>query len=630
MENAAVAALFAEMADLLEIQGGDQYRIRAFRRISRVIENQREPVAMMLRHGTLLKLPGVGEGGYRRIKDILATGTCGDLTRLRAKLGPGVRGLMKVRGIGAKTVRVLHAQGISSVEQLELAARLGTLRDLPGFGDRTTERILGAIEAARKDIGRVPLPAALALGGAMVEAMRADGSVLRAELAGSVRRRKSTIGDLDILVASNAPAAVIARFVSLPQVGEILLKGAKGRASVRAQNGQQVDLRVLVPEEFGAGMHYFTGSQQHNIYVRARGNRRGLKISDHGIFRRADEFRLSPGRFEEEIFAAIGVPFIAPELRENCGELEAAERGQLPALVVDAEIRGELHVHDAGWDPHEWAASARALGLEYLALTGGADAALLRRAQDKHGVRLLRGASVKIAADGTLDGDSSTLRDAEWVIAGCEDALDLPRAEMTARLVRAMETGLVDCIAHPTNRIIDGRDASDLDMEKLLRAAVRCNVSLEISGDPMRLDLDDVSVRRAREIGASLAVTSDATRPADLAQRMYAVFVARRGWLERKDVLNTFPVAAIEERRRARLRKAAVATSAYVSSAPVINDREVRALARALEARTLSDELRERLDAYLQRGDDPTLEAALRRQSDNPLQAAFSLLTRAS
>ena len=642
MDNKDVSAAFAEMADLLEISGGDAHRIRAFRRIARVLDALAEPLAELLKYQRLEQLPGIGEGAIARIKEILRSGTCTDLRQLRATLPAGLRDVAEIEGIGPKTVRLLYAHlRIGSVDELEIAARSGRIARIPQLGERTQERALRGIEVFRKRIGRVLLADAIVRGMEIVEELRGHPAVIQCDLAGSARRRKETVRDLDVLVATHDSVPIVSAFAQLPGVSEVIVQGTS-RCSVRLDTRQQVDLRLLPPESYGAGLHYFTGAQQHNIYLRARGNRMGLKISEHGVFSRRDEsHRLLPGETESEIFRAVGLPFIPPELRENTGEIEAAAKGTLPVLVEEVQILGDLHLHtksSIGTDSaRAMVEEARRLGLRYVAITDraqdltprlAAQTAHLRALERETGVRVAAGIEVAIGPAGELECDASILRDRDFVVASLQDHLDLPRAEMTGRVLRAMETGLVDLIAHPSGRLIGERSAWTIDMERVLKAALRMGVAVELHSGPRRLDLDSAGCRRARELGVSIAICSGAGRAAEMSRRRFGVYAARRGWLEAKDVLTAQPWAIVEERRRDRLRKVQGGGNAKsaVQSDATKRARETSRLKSALAKRPLGEKLRVRLEHYFHGTPDPALEAALLALSENPIQKAFEIL----
>ncbi|MCA9668330.1 MAG: DNA polymerase/3'-5' exonuclease PolX [Myxococcales bacterium] len=658
--------MFFEMADLLQIKGGEDFRARAFRRIGKAIDNLPHPLPRMLTRGQLRAVPGIGEGGEHRIKEILRSGTCKDHRELRAVLPPGLRDMLSIEGLGPKRIRLIYQHlRVGTVEELEWAARSGMLARLPGLGETTAESLLRAIEAYRARVGRVPLAESLRRAEAVAEALAEISGVERAVVAGSARRRSPTIGDLDVLVMSEDPGPVMARFLTLPQAGAVVRDGSTFSA-IRLRSGQQVDLVVLPPHEYGAALHYFTGSQLHNIAVRLRADRMGLKISEHGVYTRDDERRIG-GASEEELFAAVGLAYIAPELREDSGEIEAAERGRLPQLLEASQLRGDLHMHTVASDGansiREMAERARTLGHEYIAITdhskamglaNGLDERRLReqasaiRAMGREmGITVLAGIEVDIMPDGELDLDPATLAELDWVVASVHAELDQPMSLMTRRVIRAIESGVVDCIGHPTGRRLCQRDPSQIDLEAVLVAARQAGVALECNGNPGRLDLDGVECRQAKELGAPIVVSSDAHSVAELAQQRYGVWTARRGWLEAGDVLNTRSARELLEWRAARLARfgfAGFARTVIVSASdapPGIDSSEQRSepristpdagdldveLASALDQRPLPDHVRQRIEGFLRGEQDGALFAALARRSTNPLQEAFGLM----
>lgn len=668
MQAKQAAALFAEMAELMEIRGGDPYRARSFSRAARILEKLDEPLVDALRFGALARRRGIGEGTLARLSEMLRTGTCRDLQALRGDMPAGVRQLLSVDGIGPKTVRLLWTHlRIGSLEELERAARGGRLAALPRFGERQAERIVAALEGHRKKTRRTPLAEALAIAGGLIAALDELETVQRVELAGSARRRKETVGDLDILVASYEPLAVSSHFITLPAVDEVLSRGAS-KTSVRLSSGQQVDLRVLGPETFGAALCYFTGSQQHNIMLRARGNKRQLKISEHGIFTRATELRLA-GAHEEEVFAAIGLPWIAPELRENAGELEAAEQRALPRLVERGDLRGDLHAHSDASDgrasAETLAHAAAARGLSYLALTehsqtlgaarGLEGAALLARLRELREleqrlgkIRLLAGVEVEILPDGSLDLPGAVLSELDWVVGALHGALDQPREVLMRRIVRALESGHLDALAHPTGRHLRDRpDGLDLDIDLLLHRARRHDVALEVNGAALRLDLPAELCRRAVRAGVALILSSDAHDVAELAQLELALMTARRGWVEARSVLNTLDVETLLAGRRARKGRhlSAVAernddgeATATATKEGDTTDKEgdttdeetgnanLAALQQALLSPPFAATLRARLESWLRGEADAELTLALEYLSENPTRRAFELL----
>jgi DNA polymerase (family 10) len=675
--NAELAAVFAEMADLSQIAGGNPHRIRAFRRTARVLEDLPESAASLLGRGALHKVPGLGEGSVVRIKQILRTGTCDEHRRLRSQLPVGLRDLLEVKGIGASTARRLwqHLK-IASLEQLEWACRTGQLEKVPRMGQRTAEKLMRSIAEHRLRVGRLPYADSRRMGERLVAQLADNPAVQQLQLTGSVRRGKATIGDLDMLVASDDGLAITSHFVTLPEVESVLVQG-DGRASVRLSTRQQCDVRVVAPECWGAGLHYFTGSKLHNIAVRARGLKvAGLKISDKGIFVRDTDQRVAPGTAEADIFAAARLPFIPPELRENTGEIEAAEQGRLPRLVDSGDLRGDLHCHTLASDgrgtAEEMARAAAALGHDYLAITDHTQALSVARGLDERRLvaqrrhlaeledhlgllRLAAGTEVDILADGSLDLDVDVLRGMDWVVASIHSHLDQPGSEITDRLVAAIRTGVVDCIGHPTGRRLDKRAGAELDLERLLDEARRYGVAIEVNGNPYRMDLPDIDARRAAQLGVPLAVNTDAHAPAHLSRQEYGLVTARRAWLEPRHVLNCQPWQVLADRRRDRLRSGSVAVggieavpvddfeeparplpSGHWPEQPVVGDggEDVEPpvddddadLGDRLAARPLEPELRQRVDDWLRNGGDPALEEALGALGANPMQVAFGLL----
>jgi len=572
-ENSEVAAIFHEMADMLDISGNNPFRIRAFHRAAQSIENLPESAGQMLEKGTLARVPGIGAGILGRVKQILETGDCEDHAELRKEVGDGLLEMMKIEGIGPKTVKLIFTElGIQSVDALEAAAQQGHLARLPRMGEKSQAKILDAIAAYRRHSGRILLGEALPEGMAIVEALRENPVVERIDLAGSSRRRQETIGDLDVLVASTDVKQVMDHFVSLPQVHNVMLRGDT-KCSVHLRRGMQVDLRVVRPESFGAALHYFTGSKMHNIAVRDRGKRRGLKINEYGIYREGGEQSIG-GRTEGEIFASVGLPYIPPELRENQGEIEAAEADQLPHLIEESDLRGDLHCHtdftDGTASVLEMAEAAAALGFDYLAITDhsrsltvarGLDLARLaeqgkvvREVEQELGeIALLTGIEVDILPDGELDLPPDVLHELQWVVASVHSHFNLSAEDQTARVIRAMESGVVDCIGHPSGRLLGQRDGYPIDMDRVIQTAARLGVALELNAFPDRLDLDPPHCRQAREMGVPVVINTDSHAPAHLAQRAFGIYTARRGWLEPKDVLNTRSVEQIRAWRAQRL-----------------------------------------------------------------------------
>lgn len=567
MENAEVARILSEIADLLELTGGNAFKVRAYRRAAQVIDLHPGSIAELWRAGGVGELPGVGAHIAEKIGELVDTGECREHARLSALVPPGVLEMLRIEGVGPKTVEAIWKNlGIEDLAGLEEACRSGRILEAARMGPTRARAILGALERHRARSGRMLLHRALEHAEAMLERLRTVPGVVRAEAAGSLRRRKETVGDIDLLVAARDAEPVVRAFTQLSGVSSVLAEGPT-KASVRLRAGIQADLRVLPPESFGAALHYFTGSKSHNIALRTRAVKRGLKISEYGVFDRAG--RRLGGATEEEVFRAVGLPFIPPELREATGEIEAAEGGRLPRLVEESDVLGDLHVHsrassDARSDLDELAAAARALGRSYVAITDhsrarplGLDADRLRdhaaaiRALDARldgRPRLLAGVEVDILPSGVLDLPDEALSGLDCVVASIHSRLADPAPRNTERIVRALRSGAVHVLGHPTGRQIGTRDGYALDLERVLEVARAERVALEVNAMPERLDLTDVGCRAAKAVGVPVVISTDAHDATHLANLRYGVWVARRGWLEAKDVLNALPLAELRRR----------------------------------------------------------------------------------
>jgi DNA polymerase (family X) len=566
VHNADIARVFGQIADLLEIEGANPFRVRAYRNAARELEMLGVPAADMLARGEdLRELPGIGDDLAAKIAEIVATGSCKALEKLRHELPPTITQLLEIPRLGPKRVRALYEQlGVKTLEQLAEAARSGRIRALGGFGPKTEQAILDALAAHATTPARMERAIAAQYAEPLREALAQIDGVQQAVIAGSYRRARETLGDIDILVSASAAGPVMERFVRYDEVSEILAHGDT-RSTVVLKCGLQVDLRVVAPESHGAALLYFTGSKAHNIALRRIAQARGLKLSEYGVFRDA---RRTAGATEESVYRALGLPWIAPELRENRGEIEAARAGKLPRLIERAELRGDLHVHTRASDGHDtlraMAEAARAAGLEYIAITEhsrrlavahGLDPQRLRQQMaeidalnaELKGITVLKGIEVDILEDGRLDLPDEVLAECDLVVGAVHSAFDLPRAKQTRRILRALENPHFTILAHPTNRVIGTRAACEVDMLRVLRQARASGCFLELNAQPERLDLSDAHCQLARDEGVLVAIGSDAHGTRDYANLDWGIGQARRGWLGPDDVLNTRPLAQLRK-----------------------------------------------------------------------------------
>ncbi len=557
--NLELADCFHEVADLLELREENAFRIRAYRRAAQQLESLGEDAVDALAGGR--KIPGIGADLAAKIREWAGTGTIGFLEELRAGLPRGVRTLMSLPGVGPKTARLLYERlGIDSVERLEEACRSGAVLRVPGIGARTCANLLRGIETWRLGQARLPLARALPLADALVRGLRAEPAVREVEIAGSLRRRVETIGDLDVLVTSDRPAAVLEHFVRLPPVAAVLARG-ETKCSVRHHDGIQVDLRVVEPDAFGAALQYFTGSRHHNVKLRELAVRKKLKISEYGVF--DERGRRVAGRTEAEVYAAVGLPWIPPELREDTGEIEAALAGALPPLLEVGHLRGDLHAHTDWSDGHHplaaLVAAAEARGYEYIVVSDHSRSATIARGlppeqlraqlaeiralQPRHRIRILTGTECDILADGALDFPDELLAELDVVLAAVHSRFRQGGPEMTRRICRALENPHVRVLVHPTGRLLGSREPYEVDLEAVFATAARHGTAVEINGSPWRLDLKDSHARRARDLGLALAVDTDAHSLSELAHAELAVATARRAWVGPGQVVNARPLA---------------------------------------------------------------------------------------
>jgi DNA polymerase (family X) len=558
IHNEDIARAFDEIADLLEIDEANPFRVRAYRNAARSVRELGRELSDMVAAGEdLTELPAIGDDLAAKIEQMVKSGHMEALDKLHRRLPAGLEPLMQLPGLGAKRVAALyHRLGIDGLAALRRAAEAGKIRLLAGFGEKTEVRILEAMAAHRETEHRILRRTATAYAEPLMAWLRQVDGVREVVTAGSYRRGRETVGDLDILVAASDGERVMQHLLAYDEIGEVLSHGHT-RTTVLLKSGLQVDVRVVPRRSFGAALHYFTGSKGHNIAIRRLGQQRGLKINEYGIFR-GDE-RIA-GEREAEVFKAVGLPFIEPELREASGEIEAARRHRLPRLIEANALRGDLHMHTTATDGHAdlkcMARAARDYGLEYVAVTEhsqrlhmvhGLDAKRLLAQIDEiarlnaeiGGITILAGIEVDILENGELDLPREVLSRLDLVIGAVHSHFDLPQRRQTERIQRAMDGPCFSILAHPTGRLLGEREAYAVDMERIVEHARDRGCFLELDAQPQRLDLDDRHCHLAREYGVLVAIDSDAHRPEDFANLADGVIQARRGWLEAQDVLNT-------------------------------------------------------------------------------------------
>jgi len=566
MNNQQVAALFYEFADLLDILGVEWKPI-AFRKAARNIETLEADVKTIYEKKGLAgleEIPGVGKAIAEKTAEWLTTGRMKELEATRKKLPKGIVDLMKVRGVGPKTVKVLYKKlRIATIPQLEAAAKAGKIRKLEGFGEKSEQDMLEAIAFMRKGSERVSLGIALPLAREIEAALRKVKGVHDVMLGGSVRRRRETCKDIDVLVVADKAAPIMEAFTTLPNVVKITGKGDT-KSGVLLAEGIPADLRVVPAKSFGAAVQYFSGSKEHNVHLRQLALKKGLTLNEYGLFTVKGK-KYVCGRSEEEIYKRIGVPFVPPELRENSGEFGIKK---IPRLIDYDALRGDLHMHtrhsDGTVTPEKMVEAAVAMGYEYIAITdhsvsevqaNGLDAkrlvkylAEIRALQKKHDdIRIFVGSEVSIKPDGSLDYPDKLLKELDIVVASLHSSLTMEREKATKRVLRALSNDHVTIFGHPTGRVINGRPGIDFDTEKVFDAAKDNGVLLEINSQPRRLDLQDVLIRRAKDAGCRFIIDTDAHHPDHLRFAEYGIAMARRGWLEASDVANTLPLKKFEK-----------------------------------------------------------------------------------
>jgi DNA polymerase (family 10) len=566
VSNQEIASILYEIADLLELKGV-QWKPRAYRKAAQSVETLGEPVVSIYEKGELQKIPGIGESIAEKIQEMIEKGKLKYLEDLRSEFPEGVRELENIEGIGPKTALTLHAKlGIQTIDDLEKAARQGRIRELKGFGETVEKNILDGISRYRSTDERYPLGYILPVASRIEEQIRKNKAVIRVVVAGSIRRWKETVGDIDILVTSSDPKKVMEHFCTLPQVNKVIVKGEK-KSTILVGDNLHVDLRHIEEEQFGAGLMYFTGSKAHNIALRKRALKQGMSLSEYGLVRERNKETVAK-REEEEIYKALGLPYIPPELRENRGEIDAAEAGKLPRLIRQDQIRGDLHVHSE-WSEgndsiEDLARKALEIGYEYFALCDHAQSLGIARGlteddlkkqrkeidtvnESIQDITILAGIEANIGSDGRLDMKREVLEDLDLVIAGIHSGFKQTEEKITKRVITAMEEEPVHMIVHPTGRILQKRLPFHIGLQRVYETASEQGVFLEINAFPTRLDLSDIHARAAKDKGVLLGIGTDTHDISHLRYMELGVAAARRGWLEKKDVVNTRSLADLRK-----------------------------------------------------------------------------------
>lgn len=557
VHNNDIAETLEKMANLLEIKGENQYRIRAYRGAAQTIRNLSGSVSDMGDDEDLSDLPNIGKDLAGKIRKIVRTGTFPDLKKLEKQVPPGLNRIMDISGLGGKKVKKIYDElKIKSIDDLKKAAENGKIREISGFGEKTEESIKEGIETIESTGERVKLPVAEEITRDLVEYLKKDKKIKKIDVAGSNRRKKETVGDADILVTCKKGSGVMKRFVEYEDVEKVLAEG-ETRSSVKLRSGFQVDLRVLPQVSYGAALVYFTGSKAHNIAIRKIAGKKKFKINEYGVFR--GDNRVAGGT-EKEVYEKIGLPFIEPELREDRGEIEAAKKDRLPELAGVDDIRGDLHTHskltDGKYTIEEMADAAKDRGYEYIGITehsrhvtvaGGLKPKEVEREMKRidklnkklRKITVLKSIEVDILEDGSLDLPDSLLKHLDYTVCAVHYKFDLSRKKQTERIIRAMDNKYFNILAHPTGRMLKQRKPYEVDLEKVIDAAKERGCVLELNCHPERLDLNDVYCKTAKERGVRIAVSTDAHSMDELDYIRFGMGQARRGWLEKKDIVNT-------------------------------------------------------------------------------------------
>jgi len=561
MKNLEVSELLNEIADYLELKE-ERFKVRAYRKAALTINSLSEDIAGIWEKDKLEEIPSVGEGIAKKISDFLQNGKSAYLEKLKTQTPVDMESLGQVEGLGPKTVAKLYKiLNIKNIKDLEKAAKKGKIRDIFGFGQIVEKNILESIEFSKKSSERYLLGNALPIADEIIGKLKQLKEINKIQVAGSTRRRKETIRDIDILIISKKPEKVMDFFVNMDNVADVLAHG-KSKSSVRLNEGIQVDVRVINKKSYGAALMYFTGSREHNIRLRKIAIDKKMKLSEYGLFNKKTN-RMLAGRTEEEVYKKLGMGYIEPEIREDDGEIEAALKNKLPKLINYGDIKGDLQMHTKWSDGlntiEEMALTAKKLGYEYICITDHTGSLRIANALDEKrilkqgkeidklnkkisGIKILKGVEVNIKGNGSLDVKDIILRELDVVIAAVHSGFKNPKEKITGRIIKAMENENVDIIVHPTGRLIQKRPAYEADMEKIFDAAKETNTALEINSFPIRLDLKDVHARNAINAGVKLTINTDAHNTSHLRFMELGIATARRGWAEKKDILNTLPL----------------------------------------------------------------------------------------
>lgn len=566
IHNSQVAQIFERLADLLEIKGENVFRIRAYRNAARTISGLPKSVSDMLEEGEALsELPGIGKDLAEKIKEIAQTGKLAFLEKVQKSLPGGLDDLMQIQGLGPHRVKTLYEKlKIKSLPELKKAIEAKKLRELPGFGEKIEENVSRELERVKRSEGLLRLEEAEESGHPIIEYLKKTKGVKRAVIAGSFRRAKETVRDLDILVTCENGSKAMDRFINYEDVDKVVSHGDT-RSTVILRSGVQVDLRVVEEKSYGAALVYFTGSKAHNVAIRKMALQKGLKINEYGVYKGQ---KWIAGKTEEDVYKQVGISYIEPELREDTGEIEAAKKGKLPHLVTIKDIRGDLHAHTNLTDGHytlaEMVQAAKDRGYEYIGITEHSKHVTVARGLDEKavlksideidkfnkkikGITVLKGIECDILSDGSLDIDDSVLKELDYTVCAVHYKFNLSSKEQTERIIRAMDNRYFNILAHPTGRLINERDPYEIDMEKIIKAAKGRGCIMEENAHPYRLDLTDVNCRLVKEVGVKIAICTDAHSTGDLDYMRYGVLQARRGWIEPDDVINTKGLADLKK-----------------------------------------------------------------------------------